>query len=104
MDYKIVKREAFTVMGYAKIFNYDEGMTGDKFMYMIADDYVPKKSVPDDLITKVIQAHIWAVFPSVGPTKQKLKEINQKIFTEWLPNCKDYEIAEGYNIEKYWIS
>ena len=24
MDYKIVKREAFTVMGYAKIFNYDE--------------------------------------------------------------------------------
>lgn len=73
-------------------------------MYMIADDYVPKKDISNDLITKVIPAHIWAVFPSVGPTKQKLKELNQKIFTEWLPNCKDYEIAEGYNIEKYWIS
>lgn len=96
MDYKIVKKEAFTVMGYAKIFNYDEayqsvpefwmehlnskkaqdicgiyginydeGMTGDKFMYMIADDYVSKKDITDDLITKVIPAHTWAVFPSV---------------------------------------
>ena len=24
-----------------------------------------------------------------------------KIFSEWLPNCKDYEIAAGYNIEMY---
>ena len=23
------------------------------------------------------------------------------IFSEWLPNCKDYEIADGYNIEMY---
>lgn len=30
-----------------------------------------------------------------------MPEINQKIFSEWLPNNNDYEIAEGYNIEMY---
>ncbi len=30
-----------------------------------------------------------------------LQDVNQKIFSEWLPNCKDYEIAAGYNIEMY---
>lgn len=29
------------------------------------------------------------------------KDVHKKIFSEWLPNCKDYEIAAGYNIEMY---
>lgn len=32
---------------------------------------------------------------------KSLQDVNQKIFSEWLPNCKDYEIAAGYNIELY---
>lgn len=32
---------------------------------------------------------------------QSLQDVNKKIFSEWLPNSKDYEIAAGYNIEMY---
>lgn len=30
-----------------------------------------------------------------------MQDVNKKIFSEWLPNCKDYEIAAGINIEMY---
>jgi AraC family transcriptional regulator len=30
-----------------------------------------------------------------------LRRSNGKIFSEWLPSCRDYEIAGGYNIELY---
>ena len=30
-----------------------------------------------------------------------LQAVNKEIFSQWLPNCKDYEIAAGYNIETY---
>lgn len=36
-----------------------------------------------------------------GAMPQSLQDVNQKIYSEWLPNCKDYEIAAGYNIEMY---
>lgn len=26
---------------------------------------------------------------------------NEKIFSEWFPNCKEYKIAAGYNIDLY---
>ena len=32
---------------------------------------------------------------------QSMQDVNKKIFSEWLPNCKDYEIAAGYCIEMY---
>lgn len=32
---------------------------------------------------------------------KSLQDVNPRIFSEWLPNCKDYEIAAGYNIEMY---
>lgn len=32
---------------------------------------------------------------------KSLRDVNKKIFSEWIPNCKDYEIAAGYNIEMY---
>ena len=132
MDYKIVEKEAFTVMGVSKVFPYegasievpkfwsqffkdgknkvvcgmygvnmDQEMGGNQFEYMIADDYDGKREVPEGFITKVIPKHTWAVFACIGPSDKVMPEINQKIFSEWLPNCKDYEIAEGYNIEMY---
>lgn len=132
MDYKIVEKEAFSVVGMSRVFKYDtagidvpkfweeffqaghnqhicgmygvnmdQEMEGNEFEYMIADDYVPTMEIPEGFVTKVIPKHTWAVFPCVGPSATVLQEINQHIFTEWLPNCKNYEIAEGYNIEMY---
>lgn len=132
MDYKIVEKDAFTVMGVSKVFKYesattdvpkfwgdffkagknkvvcgmygvnmDQEMGGNQFEYMIADNYNPMEDIPEGFTTKVIPKHTWAVFACMGPSAKAMPEINQKIFSEWLPNCKDYEIAEGYNIEMY---
>ena len=132
MDYKIVEKDSFTIIGALKIFKYDSakveipqfwtdyyqsgkqeivcGMYGiciddntdtDEFEYLIADDYVPTKDVPDGFVTRVIPKHTWAVFPCKGPMPKALQDVNTKIFSEWLPNCKDYEIAASYNIEMY---
>ena len=80
---------------------YDENRQGDEFEYLIADNYNPSREVPEGFFTKVIPAHTWAVFPSKGPMPKALQDVNNKIFSEWLPNCKEYEIAAGYNIELY---
>jgi AraC family transcriptional regulator len=132
MDYKIVEKEAFTVIGSSKRFNMEDGgtmipkfwtehfasgmgkticgmygicvdqNTGAKdFEYLIADKYEAGREVPPGLKTLVIPKHTWAVFPCRGPMPTALQEINKKIFSEWLPNCKDYEITGDYNIEGY---
>lgn len=132
MDYKIVEKEAFTVIGVLKKFQYenavseipafwtehyqsgkgntvcgmyginmDEAMGGKEFEYMIADDYDKASVVPDGFITKTIPAFTWAVFPCIGAMPDSMQSTNRKIFSEWLPNCKDYEFAAGYNIEMY---
>lgn len=81
--------------------NIDESMSLDNFEYLIADDYIPWKDVPSGLVTKVIPKFTWAVFPCKGALPNGIQEVNKNIFSEWLPNCKDYEIAAGYNIELY---
>ena len=132
MDYKIVEKEAFTVIGAWKKFPYenaaeaipnfwtehyqsgggstvcgtygvniDESMGGKEFEYLIADDYKEGTEVPDGFITKTIPAFTWAVFPCRGSMPNAMQEVCRKIFSEWLPNCKDYEFASGYNIEMY---
>lgn len=132
MDYRIIEKEAFTVMGAAKVFKYDtagteipkfwtehyqtgkdkivcgmygvcvdESMGSDEFEYLIADNYTTSSEIPDGFFTKVIPKHSWAVFACKGAMPTSLQNTNQKIFSEWLPNCKDYEIAAGYNIEMY---
>ena len=132
MDYKIVEKACFTVMGAARAFKYegaaaevpqfwaehfqtgrnqtvcgvygisiDESMGSDTFEYLIADDYVPYKDIPDGFVTKTIPKHTWAVFACKGGMPNSLQEAQKRIFSEWLPNCKEYEIAAGYNIEMY---
>ena len=132
MDYKIVEKDAFTVVGVSKVFRYetamrevpqfwteyyetgndkfvcgmygvniDETMGGNEFEYLIADNYNPVMEVPEGFITRVIPKHTWAVFACKGAMPQSMQEVNRKIFSEWLPNCKDYEIAEGCCIEMY---
>lgn len=132
MDYKIKEKDAFTVIGKAKTFKYENAaqdvpmfwndfvkseknhgicgmyginmdleMNGNEFEYMIADDYDVQKKVIDGFITKTIPKHTWAIFACKGPSSKSMPETNQKIFTEWLPNSKNYEISAGYNIEMY---
>lgn len=133
MDYKIIEKEAFTVLASGSRFKYDSckeeipkfwqehyeygkgnvvcGMYGvnvdksmgnsDEFEYLIADDYKTGNDIPEGFATRVIPKHTWAVFSCKGAMPKAMIDVNQKIFSEWLPNCKDYEIAEGYNIETY---
>lgn len=132
MDYKIEKKEAFTVLANAKVFSYenakeevpqfwqqhyqegkgqfvkgfygidvDEEMTNDTFEYLIADPYTETDVVPDGFVAKTIPAFNWAVFPSKGALPHALQSLHEKIFSEWLPAMKEYELAGGYCVEYY---
>lgn len=131
MDYRIEEKAQFTVMGVSRKFNsetsYQEipkfweehfrngggekvkGMFGVcmdsrdngsamEFDYLIADIYDPCAEIPGGCVTRVIPAGTWAVFPCSVKT---LQDVNTKIWSEWLPNCKDYKLAGNYNIEMY---
>lgn len=135
MDYKIVEKASFTIVGVSRRFKMDtalsdlpqfwtehfqsdmsrficgmygvcidedaEALADQAFDYLIADIYDPTKDVPDGVVTRVIPAHTWAVFACHGPMPKALQDVNHQIFSEWLPGCRDYEIAAGYNIEMY---
>lgn len=132
MNYKIVEKDAFTVMGVSKIFKYenakqdvpvfwkdfladennrvicgqyginiDESMAGNEFEYWIASDFNPAANALPGVATKVIPKFTWAVFECVGSMPQAMQTVNQKIYSEWLPSCQDYEIAAGYCVEMY---
>lgn len=133
MDYKIVEKESFTIIGVSRRFRYEtaqaeipdfwadhfqseaskhicgmygacieEGKSGsEEFEYLIADNYQPQTEIAEGLVTRIIPKLTWAVFPCKGPMPGAIQETNNKIYSEWLPNCRDYEIAAGFNIEMY---
>lgn len=132
MDYKIIKKEAFTVVGFKATFPYENArievpkfwseqiasikdkdfcsvyginrvkdIKSDTFEYLIADNYDPTKPLPDGAVTETIPAFTWAVFPCKGKMPDALGDMNSYIFSQWLPSCKDYEIAAGYCVEWY---
>ena len=139
MDYRLMNKDSFTVMGVSRNFRYGDsmekipelwtelhqqgkekvvcGMYGicidgkiggsgpkgsDEFEYVIADNYNPAEDLPKGCVTRVIPANTWAVFACRGPMPGSLQSVNKAIFSEWLPNCRDYEIAAGYSIEMYY--
>ena len=81
--------------------NIDENMGGTEFEYLIADTYNPIAEIPEGFVTKVIPAFTWAVFPCKGAMPEALQDVNEKIFSEWLPALREYEFAAGYCIEMY---
>ena len=132
MDYKIVEKDEFKVIGASKKFKYesafmevpsfwnehisqgklkdicgmyginiDEEMGGNEFEYLIAEDYSKEKDGIEGYKVKTIPKFTWAVFPCYGPSPQAIQETNKKIFSEWLPNEREYTISAGYNIEMY---
>lgn len=127
MEYRIEEKAEITVVGKLKRFNCETsyqdipnfwkehfnsedtktlcGMygvcidgDGKSFDYMIADDHKPGSRIPEGYVTRVIPEGTWAVFPCMLKT---LQAVNTKIWSEWLPNCKEFELAGNYNIEMY---
>ncbi len=130
MEYRIVEKASFTVMGKSRSFNSDtsyqkipkfwqEHITsggnrkicgqfgicldgdGKNFDYLIADIYKPWEEVPEGCITRVIPEGTWAVFPCRGALPKALQDVNTQIWSEWLPNCRDYKLGGNYDIEMY---
>lgn len=130
LEYRIVEKSQFTVIGKSQRFNTETSygeipkfwqehmksgdskvvcgtygicmdINGKDFDYLIADNYIPWNEVPKGYETKVIPAGTWAVFPCHGPLPKALQEVNTKIWSEWMPSCKAYKLAGSYNIEMY---
>ena len=131
LDYRIVEKAPFTVIGLKRQFNsetsYQEipkfwgewakdmkglegtfGLCVDNndshgkvFDYWIADLYEPMKDIPEGLETYQIPGGLWAVFTCKGPLPQALQSVNTQVWTEWLPSLKGYMLAGSYNLEVY---
>nr|MBR4280365.1 AraC family transcriptional regulator [Clostridia bacterium] len=126
MEYRIEKKDTFTVMGYKKQFNSDtsyqeipkwwEAMMGQQsavmgqfgvcidsdgkdFDYMIADLYQPWQDVPEKCVTHTIPGGMWAVFPCTLGT---LQDTNTRMWRDWLPACREYRLSGSYNLEFYY--
>ena len=127
LDYRIVKKASFTIIGVKKRFNSDTSyqevpefwnewlaqgekrpimgtfgacldMDGKDFDYWIADLYFPWEDIPEGCETRVIPESTWAVFPC---TMDTIQDTNTKIWSEWLPALRGYSLAGEYDIEVY---
>ena len=127
LDYRIVKRAPFTIMGVKRPFNSDTSyqeipkfwnewlakgedrpvkgtfgvcvdMQGKDFDYWIADLYFPWEDIPEGCETRVIPGNFWAQFPC---TLRTLQDTNTRIWSEWLPSLQGYTLAGEYAIEVY---
>ena len=130
LDYRIVEKAPFTVMGVKRRFNtdtsyqeipkfwsewFEEGkdrpvmgmfgvcmdMDGKDFDYWIADLYQPWQDIPEGCEWTVIPGGLWAQFRCKGPLPDSLQSVNTQIWTQWLPSLKGYSLAGNYNIEAY---
>lgn len=128
MEYRIVEKPQFTVMGvsrkfhpetsYQKIPEYwtelfsrpgfplmgvygiciDDNGSDGEFEYWIADNYIPWQEIPDGCKSMVIPAGTWAVFPCKLKT---LQDTNTRMWQQWLPGCREYKLSGKYNLEVY---
>ena len=94
-------KSSFSKINAKYAINIDTTLSGELFDYVIGDDYNSVEKIPKDFEIIEIPKLTWAIFPCIGKASESIREINQKIFKEWLPNSNDYEIAAGYNIEMY---
>lgn len=130
LDYRIVEKAPFTIVGAKRRFNSDTSyqeipkfwaeymdqgekrpimgtfgvcvdMGGKDFDYWIADLYKPWKDLPEDCETYQIPGSLWTQFICNGPLPDSLQSVNTKIWSEWLPALQGYELAGKYNLEVY---
>ena len=127
LDYRIVEKAPFTIVGVRRPFNSDSSyreipkfwdewlaqgeerpvmgtfgvcidMNGKNFDYWIADLYFPWEDIPEGCETRVIPGSLWAQFPCTIGT---LQDTNTRIWSEWLPALQGYSLAGEYDIEVY---
>ena len=70
------------------------------FEYLIAGEY-NGENVPSGYVVKKIPSSLWARFRVVGPLPGSLQSINTKIWNEWLPAHKEYELSLNIDVEYY---
>ena len=88
-----------TVPGYIAVCQDDKGST--EFAYTIGCFSEPGDPTPDGFTRITLAPHLWAKFRAVGPIPESIQKVNRQIYTEWLPNNPEYELAEDVNIEMY---
>ena len=120
LDYRIVERAPFTIVGMKRSFDSDTSyqeipkywnewaadmkgicgmfgvcmdMDGKIFDYWIADLYEPWKDIPEGAETAQIPGSLWAEFVCKGPLPDSLQKVNTQIWSEWLPSLTGYELA-----------
>ena len=128
LDYKIVEKAPFTVVGVRKRFDAETSyreipkfwsawmsdmkglkgmfgvcsdMDGKTFDYWIADLYQPWEDIPDGCETCQIPGGLWALFKCKGPMPDSLQTVNTQIWSEWLPSLQGYTLAGNYSLEFY---
>ncbi len=130
LDYRIVEKAPFTIVGTKRRFNSETSyreipkfwaewaaqgekwpvmgtfgacvdMDGKEFDYWIADLYRPWEEIPKGCEAYQVPGGLWAEFVCKGPLPESLQSVNTKIWTEWLPSLKGYELAGNYNLEVY---
>lgn len=129
LEYTIMNKAAFRIKGIARTFRnedaykkipefWDEVMpkhplTGKygvcldsedqnaEFVYMIADDCAETDEVPNRYLVRTIPAATWAVFPCKGPLPESLQRLNTAIWTQWLPECREYKLSMNITVEMY---
>ena len=130
MDYRIEKKEAFSVIVKAKTFGengaaeipafWDEylssgagasvapmmGVCGDvnpdnkEFWYGIGSPAENTAPIPDGFVKWDIPENSWAIFKCVGAMPDAIQTMWKRIYSEWLPQA-NYELIPSYDIEYY---
>ena len=128
MEYRIVEKPPFTVMGVSRKFHpetsyqqipeywtemfrqpdfplmgvygicIDDNGADGEFDYWIADNYIPWQEIPAGCKSMVIPGGTWAVFPCRLRT---LQDTNTRMWQQWLPGCREYRLSGSYNLEVY---
>lgn len=128
LDYKIVEKAPFTIVGIKKRFDSDtcykeipefwgewasdmkglkgmfglcSDMDGKRFDYWIADLYQPWEDIPTGCETYQIPGGLWALFKCSGPLPESMQKVNTQIWSEWLPALQGYTLAGNYSLEFY---
>lgn len=78
----------------------DDKSEENEFRYLIAGLYQGGR-VPEGMKVFEIPAYEWAKFECAGSMPDALQTLNTRIFREWLPGNREYEIAAELNIEWY---
>lgn len=71
------------------------------FDYYIGDLYNAKSEIPEGFELYTIPAYTWSKFTCKGKLPTALQEVNTKIWSQWVPTNKEFELASSINIEMY---